>query len=198
MSRHGSSRLAMNSRADHGAGWPPPYGYPPLDAACDRGGRLHGSSFAWPVAIRIVQGFDAPPGRVFDAWLDPAIAAQWLFATATQRLKHVEIEPRVHGAFRLVEGRARATLEHRGEYVSIVRDRRLVFTLRMGSRASVDTRVSVDIDAQARGCRLSLLHENVAPECASEMERRWTGSFYGLGVTLDRSTDAYNHERNEP
>jgi uncharacterized protein YndB with AHSA1/START domain len=53
------------------------------------------------MAIRITHRFAAPPQRVFEAWLDPALAGRWLFATATRPMTDVAIEARVGGSFRL-------------------------------------------------------------------------------------------------
>ena len=58
-----------------------------------------------PTAIRITRRFAAPAADVFDAWLDPEIAGQWLFATASRPMTHVEIDARVEGAFRFAEQR---------------------------------------------------------------------------------------------
>jgi uncharacterized protein YndB with AHSA1/START domain len=145
---------------------------------------LHPSLRA-PVAIHVTARFEASPERVFDAWLDPDLAGRWLFATATRPLAHVEIDARVAGGFRLVERRERGDVEHRGEYVEIAPCRRLVFALALPDRRRTATRVSVDVEAQGTGSNLALTHENVPLALAYDMEARWTGMLYGLGVTLD-------------
>jgi uncharacterized protein YndB with AHSA1/START domain len=136
--------------------------------------------------VRVSQRFDASPERVFDAWLDPAIASAWLFATASHPIARVEIDARVGGSFRFVERRDRAEMEYAGEYVEIVRPRRLVFTLSLENRPRAVTRVTADIVPLESGCELRLVHENVPPDHASRTDGRWTGMLYGLGETLAR------------
>jgi len=34
--------------------------------------------------IRVTRRYSAPPDRAFDAWLHPAVAGKWLFATASR------------------------------------------------------------------------------------------------------------------
>jgi uncharacterized protein YndB with AHSA1/START domain len=135
-------------------------------------------------AIRVARRFRAPAERVFRAWLEPAVAGRWLFATASEPMAAVDIDPRVGGAFRLAERRSGARVEHAGRYVEIVPHRRLVFTLAMADRPRVVTRVTAEINPLKNGCELALIHENVPPERASETEARWTGVLYGLGETL--------------
>ena len=136
--------------------------------------------------VRVSQRFDASPERVFDAWLDPAIASAWLFATASHPIARVEIDARVGGSFRFVERRERNEIEYAGEYVEIVRPRRLVFTLSLENRPRAVTRVTADIVPLESGCELRLVHENVPPDHASRADGRWTGMLYGLGETLAR------------
>ena len=138
-----------------------------------------------PVAIRVDARFEASPERVFNAWLDPAVAARWLFATAAKPSAHVEIDARAGGRFRLVERREAGDVEHRGEYVEIVPHRRLAFTLALADRPQQPTFVIVGIGARAMGSILGLTHENVPLDLAYGMEARWTGMLYGLGVALD-------------
>ena len=53
--------------------------------------------------VRVDARYGALPERVFNAWLDPDVARQWLFATATRPLAHVAIDARAGGSFRFVE-----------------------------------------------------------------------------------------------
>jgi uncharacterized protein YndB with AHSA1/START domain len=138
------------------------------------------------VEIRITQRFDAPPDRVFDAWLDPKRAGKWLFATASCPMSRVTIDARVGGSFSFVDGKVGEAVEHSGEYLEIVRPRRLVFTLAMENSPRVVTRVTAEIAPLKSGCKLRLVHENVPPEQASRTENRWLGILYGLGEMLER------------
>jgi uncharacterized protein YndB with AHSA1/START domain len=135
--------------------------------------------------IRVTRRFRAPPQQVFDAWLDPSLAGQWLFATASRPMTHVEIDARVAGSFVLAPCKDDTIAGHRGEYVEIVPPRRLVFTLCMPDQPHVVTRVMVDITRSKTGCELVLTHVNVPPQRAQHTEVRWTGILYGLGVMLN-------------
>jgi uncharacterized protein YndB with AHSA1/START domain len=138
-----------------------------------------------PAAIRVARRFSAPPERVFHAWLEPEVAGRWLFATASQPMTVLDIDPRAGGSFRFAERRNGARVEHAGRYVELVPHRRLVFTLALADRPRVLTRVTAEISPRKTGCELALTHENVPPECAGETEARWTGVLYGLDETLN-------------
>lgn len=138
-----------------------------------------------PAAIRITRRFSVPPEHVFDAWLDPEIARQWLFATASRPMTHVQIDARAEGSFCFAEVRDEEIIEYTGEYIEIVPHRRLVFTVSMEDHWYVTTRVIVEITALKTGCELTLVHEDVPSHHADYTEARWTGILYGLGVTLE-------------
>jgi uncharacterized protein YndB with AHSA1/START domain len=144
------------------------------------------STAEWNTAIRVTRRFNAPPHRVFGAWLDPEVAGKWLFATASRPMARVAIDARVKGSFRLVERRDGKDVEYSGEYVEIAPPRRLVFTLSAENPRDI-TRVSVELAPVEPGCELVLTHENVPADDASRTEARWTGILYGLGVCLTLS-----------
>ncbi|MEO5765207.1 MAG: YciI family protein [Casimicrobiaceae bacterium] len=50
-------------------------------------------------AVRAARTYRTQAQRVFDAWLDPAIAGRFLFAMATQPMTHVAIDARIAGTF---------------------------------------------------------------------------------------------------
>jgi uncharacterized protein YndB with AHSA1/START domain len=136
-------------------------------------------------ALRVTKRYGTPPRRVFDAWIDPANAGTWLFATASRPMTRVRIDARVGGAFRLVDERDGEGIEYSGRYVEISPHRRLVFTLSLPEQTHTSTQVIVEIVPLQRGSRLTLFHENVPAGIASYMKARWTGILHGLGVTLD-------------
>ena len=64
-----------------------------------------------------------------------------------------------------------------------------MFSLALDDRPRVLTRVSVEIEPRETGCMLSLTHEDLPADRVQDMEARWTGILYGLGVTLDSYAD---------
>ena len=149
-----------------------------------RSSALHPNAGEPRQRLRLTRSFDARPRHVFDAWLDPSVAARWLFATACRPLSHVDIDPRLGGAFCFVDGADGEAIEYSGEYADIVPNRRLVFTLAIPLTDRAITRVAVTISSLNRRSRLNLVHEDVPSAHARYLHNRWTGILYGLGVTL--------------
>ncbi len=147
-------------------------------------------------ALRVTRRYGVPAGRVFDAWLNPALARLWLFATASRPLAHVKIDAHLKGSFCFVDRRNGGDMtRYVGEYIEIVPPRRLVFTLSAAKYAYVNTRVAVEIAALTKGCKLTLIHGDVPREHAEHAEGRWAGVLYGLGATLDSaSTPFHDHQ----
>jgi uncharacterized protein YndB with AHSA1/START domain len=148
------------------------------------------AAMAARAAIRVARRYDAPAAQVFDAWLDPALARHWLFATASRPMHDGEIDPRVGGRYRFVEDRDGRIVEHCGEYAAIVPARRLVFTLASPDVPEAVTRVRADFAPVAAGCVVTLSHTGLPACCARQARARWTGILYGLGATLGVRHDA--------
>jgi uncharacterized protein YndB with AHSA1/START domain len=136
------------------------------------------------VEIRLAQRYAAPAKRVFDAWIDPAIAGRWLFATASRPVPRVAIDARAGGDFRFEDRHRGKDVVHAGRYLELLRPRHLVFTLMEPERPRDRSRVIVDIVPAGKGCELSLTHQSVLPDRADRMEGRWAGMLYGLATIL--------------
>lgn len=136
------------------------------------------------VKVSVTRHFSEAPERVFDAWLDPAKAGKWLFATPSGRMVRVEIDARIGGAFILVDRRDGEDIDHTGEYLEIDRPRRLAFTFAVPKFSLESTRVTIGIVASETGCELTLSHEGVLPEYASRTETGWSGILDGLAAML--------------
>jgi uncharacterized protein YndB with AHSA1/START domain len=137
-----------------------------------------------PTSLRVIRRFEAAADRVFDAWLDPDTAGKWLFATESGKMIRVEIDPRVGGSFNFTR-RDGDDVEHVGEYLEIDRPRRLVFTFSVPKYSNQITRVTVEIVPLANGCELTVTHEDVLPEWASQTEAGWGMILNSLAKTLE-------------
>ncbi len=128
-------------------------------------------------SISVSRRFAAPAERVFDAWLDPVLAAKWLFATPNGTMIKSEIDPSLGGEFCLVERREDEDIEHYGEFIELERPSRLVFDFSVNQ--SETSRVAVDIvpvagGTDGAGCELQLTH-TMHPRWASFAERSKQG-----------------------
>ncbi len=123
--------------------------------------------------IRITRRFEVSPERVFDAWVTPQQAAQWLFATPKGHITRCEIDARVGGKFVIVDQREAGDIEHVGQYAEFDRPRRLVFTFAVPFYSPQETRVTLDIVPVGSGCELTLTHEHVLPEWVEQTQQGW-------------------------
>jgi len=124
-------------------------------------------------SVTVRRHFDASPERVFDAWLDPETAGQWLFATPTGQMVKVEIAPRVGGRFVIVERRDGEDAEHTGEFLEIDRPRRLVMTFGVPKYSANVTKVTVEITPSGAGCDLTLTSDNLDAEYVERTKQGW-------------------------
>src|SRR6185295_7860309 len=134
--------------------------------------------------VSATRRFDFPIERVFDAWLDPAKAGKFLFATPTGKMVRVEIDARIGGAFIFIDRCPGEEIEHVGTYLEIDRPRRLVFTLAVPKYSKQFTRVTIDIRKLLTGCDLTLTQESTLPELIDRTREGWTKIFDSLSANL--------------
>ena len=123
----------------------------------------------------VTHSFTAAPERVFDAWLDPAIARRFLFATPTGEMIRAEVDARVGGKFNFVDRRPdMGDVLHTGEYLEIDRPRRLAFTFAVPQFDPDFTTVVIELaPTPGGGCDVTLTQTNVAAEWADRSKEGW-------------------------
>jgi uncharacterized protein YndB with AHSA1/START domain len=128
------------------------------------------------------------PEHLFDAWVDPEKAKDFLFATPDGTMQRVEIDPRVGGRFRIDEQRKSGLACHYGEYLAIDRPRRLVFGFTTDP-AQPMTEVAIAFEPADEGSRLTL-SQVIPPQWEDFRDRTrkgWTMILDALEGVVDRS-----------
>ena len=141
-----------------------------------------------PVILTLSRDFDVTPEALFDAWLDPAKAGKFLFATPDGEMVRVEIDARVGGRALIVDHRTSGDAHHHLLYEVIDRPHRLVFLFSADPAGEGEwTRVSIDIAARGAGASLTLTHEMDPQWAAYEHQTRkgWTMILDSLVKVID-------------
>lgn len=142
---------------------------------------------ATTLTLRVVHRYTASAERVYDAWLDPATAGRWLFATPGGTMQRVDIDARIGGGFRITELRADGVADHHGRYVTLERPHRLAFDFWADPADADDpARITVDIVSTPDGCELTLTQQLPARHAAYADRTRhgWTTLLGALDRTL--------------
>ncbi|RBP43822.1 uncharacterized protein YndB with AHSA1/START domain [Roseimicrobium gellanilyticum] len=146
--------------------------------------------------VRVVRRISFPAERVFDAWLDPHLASQWLFSTPSGTMVRAEVDARVGGKFTFTDRRDGEDVEHAGEYLEIDRPRRLVFTFGVPKYSKEFTKVTVEIVPQGDSCELTLT-QDVHPDWvhfAPRSQDGWTVIVEGLAASLGERYAVVNRQ----
>lgn len=127
--------------------------------------------------VTVKRRFRAPAATVFDAFLDPRMAGQFMFATDNGRIVRAEIDARVGGRFNFTDRRDGEDVAHTGEYLEIERPRRLVFSLQVKKYSQETDRIAIGIKPLQPGCELTLIHELGAnwASAKGQIEEGWRG-----------------------
>ncbi|MBP6546437.1 MAG: SRPBCC domain-containing protein [Phenylobacterium sp.] len=124
--------------------------------------------------VTVTRRFSVSPERVFDAFLDPAIAGRFMFATPAGQMVRVEIEPKVGGAYTFVDRRDGEDIEHAGRILELDRPGRLAFEFSVPKYDPRMTTVRLDIMADGTGSLLTLTHEGVDDAYLEQTGKGWT------------------------
>ncbi len=114
-----------------------------------------------PIDASVIQSFDQTAEEIFDAFLDQELIGQWMFGPLLREetVLHIALESRVGGAFSFLVQRNGEEIDHVGQYVTINRPKRLVFSWDIGTFNANSSQVTLDIQANSGlGCTVTLTH----------------------------------------
>ena len=111
--------------------------------------------------------------ELFDAWLDPASAAEFM-NPERDRPSDVTIDARVGGEFSIVMHGPTKSYPHRGAYRVIERPRRLVFTWISEATHQGESLVTVEFTAGKGDTEVVITHELLPESMAGAHIRGWT------------------------
>jgi uncharacterized protein YndB with AHSA1/START domain len=123
--------------------------------------------------IRVSRLIPVAPARAFDAWVDPAVACRWLFATPDGEIVRCDIDGRPGGAFVITDRRDGGDVAHHGTFLEIDRPRRLVFRFSVPKYSSAESTVEVTVTADVAGADVTIEGRDVPREWVSQTETGW-------------------------
>lgn len=120
--------------------------------------------------VKIQRRFPVAPPTLFDAWIHPPVMRRWLFASDSGELVRIDVDPRVGGAFRILERREKGTVEvdHFGTYLEVTRPHRLAFTLEVPWHFPGITQVRIDIMPAPEGSEMAFTQTGVDPATTTD------------------------------
>jgi uncharacterized protein YndB with AHSA1/START domain len=143
------------------------------------------------ITVSVTHDFIGHPEEIFDAFLDPAQAAKFMFVTDTGKIVRCDVDARVGGKFVITDRRDGEDIAHEGEFVELDRPRRLGFDVRVPKYSPDAGRVIVEIRPKVAGCEVTLT-ESMGPEWEphrKSIEAGWKGILVGRDRMLTKSRE---------
>lgn len=137
------------------------------------------------LSLTLEHRLSAPPRRVFEAWLDPAMLMRFMTPGPAVTCPSAKTDPVEGGRFEIVmRGEARDLL-HSGTYLEITPHRRMAFTWDSPFSAPGST-VTLDFTPDGDGTLLRLTHVKFAnEEMRGNHEAGWGSILAALAATLE-------------
>ena len=131
--------------------------------------------------LNVSRTINAPIEKVFDAWLDSKMLAQFILPMPGMPQPEVENKPKQGGNFTIVMQVGESKVPHTGEYLELSRPDRLVFTWvspfsTEGSTVTIDFSV---VDKNTTNVKLTHLRF-IVEQARSDHESGWTNILQAL------------------
>ena len=134
--------------------------------------------------VEIERVIDAPPERVFDAWLDAGAIARFMRPGEGVRTEVVELAAEVGGDFRFVMHAGETEIPISGTYLVVDRARALSFKWR-SSAAGENSVVELSFAPEGAGTQMRLVHRGLPNDQARADHRGgWTSIAASLSSIL--------------
>jgi uncharacterized protein YndB with AHSA1/START domain len=114
--------------------------------------------------------YTANPETVFDAWIKPDIAKQWLFKSDSNEILDITMDVREGGRFSILELNDGTEINHCGTYLEIERPGKLVFTLEVPKHFPGVGRVEINIINQDKNSKLIFKESEID---TTKVEKNW-------------------------
>jgi uncharacterized protein YndB with AHSA1/START domain len=139
-----------------------------------------------PASVRITRTFNAPPDRVFAAWVSAEVLRRWWHAEHDWDTPIAEVDARVGGAIRLVMRNPADGSEYggTGAYTLIEPPRRLSFTWTWDRDPTKTQLVELDFVDQGQRTTVVMTHTGLPEAETDEYREGWENSFDNLDVAL--------------
>lgn len=125
----------------------------------------------------------APPERIFNAWLDPAMMSRFMVPRPDMHVREARAEPRVGGRF-FVMMVADRDLPHEGTYKEITPHSRLVFTWEVPWSAP-GTTVTITFSPAEDGTLVELSQVRfMSEESRDNHAQGWAGMLVNLEAAM--------------
>ena len=137
-------------------------------------------------SLTLKRRLNAPPAKVYDAWIDPAKIAKW-WGPGNSDVIEAKLDVRVGGSF-LIRFRFEGE-EHgiSGEYCEVIPNEKLSFTWAWRSTPERESFVTITLKPEGGGTILTLLHEQFYDETSARNHiRGWSGSLDKLETLLNQ------------
>jgi uncharacterized protein YndB with AHSA1/START domain len=117
--------------------------------------------------------FRSGMGAVYRAFLNTALARQFLFATTNGTMVRAEINARVGGEFIFVDRRDGVDVLHKGIYTDLYEPTLLSFDFSVPQYSAATATVVIKLSPTWPGCHVLLVCDGVLPEYAEQTRDGW-------------------------